>query len=188
MLSEDLDNLDDDTSAGINPDTARYLKHIESKLYDDIQSRKRIDNCLLFLACQVGSSSLAWLLFTLQISISLIMAVSMVCALLPGLIDAGESFNFELSSERWSVSHNKPLIALGKLLIGGVINWHSTSQILRDNWATEDAIKATYTEIREAQSTKFFNINQQDFILPSTGILTGIILAIALNRRFKNVP
>ena len=119
--NDELDNaLDDDGSTGVNQDTARYLQHIESKLYADIKARKRIDSGLLFLSCQVGSASLAWLLFSLQISISIILAMSMILALLPGLIDCGESFHFELSSEHWSLSHAKPLVALGKLAIGGV--------------------------------------------------------------------
>lgn len=191
MLSpnDELDNLinEDDSQAGINQDTARYLQHIESKIYSDIEARKRIDSGLLFLSCQVGSASLAWFLFSLQISASLIIAVSSTIALLPGLIDCGESFNFELSSERWGIRHDKPLIALVKLGLGGVINWHGTSQILRDTWATEDGIKEVYSEIREAQNNNFFTMNQQQSLPVIGGLIAGIVLIVLFTRKTNNV-
>lgn len=191
MLPEEFDNSDENNSAEVNPDTARYLQHVERKLYDDIKSRKLIDNSLLFLACQIGSSSLAWLLFSLQISTSLIMAVSISCALLPGLIDAGETFYLDTSGERWNFFHKNPTIAISKLIIGGVINWHSTNQILRDAWATEDAIKATYVEIKNAENktTDAFqiSINRQD-ALSVVGLLVVIALIILVNKIIKNVP
>ena len=171
--NDELDNLlDQDNSVGINQDTARYLQHIESKLYADIQSRRRIDNGLLFLSCQVGSASLGWLLFSLQVSISIILAMSMILALLPGLIDCGESFHFELSSERWSLSHAKPLVALGKLAIGGVIGWNSTQKIVQEVKSTEIQIQQTYSEIKSVQNTNTFTI-------PS-GILTPVIFGLGL--------
>ena len=171
--NDELDNvLDDENSVGINQDTARYLQHIESKLYADIQARKRIDSGLLFLSCQVGSASLAWLLFSLQVSISIILAMSMILALLPGLIDCGESFHFELSSERWSLSHAKPLVALGKLAIGGVIGWNSTQKIVTEVKFTEIQIQQTYSEIKSAQNTNTFTIPQ--------GVLTPVIFVLGL--------
>ena len=171
--NDELDNLlDHDNSVGINQDTARYLQHIESKLYADIETRKRIDSGLLFLSCQVGSASLAWLLFSLQISISIILAMSMILALLPGLIDCGESFHFELSSERWSLSHNKPLVALGKLAIGGVIGWNSTQKIVTEVKSTEIQIQQTYSEIKSVQNTHTFTIPE--------GLLTPMIFVLGL--------
>ncbi|MGF2040081.1 MAG: hypothetical protein RMZ43_033075 [Nostoc sp. CmiVER01] len=171
--NDELDNqLDHDNSVGVNQETARYLQHIESKLYADIETRKRIDSGLLFLSCQVGSASLAWLLFSLQISISIILAMSMILALLPGLIDCGESFHFELSSERWSLSHAKPLVALGKLAIGGVIGWNSTQKIVTEVKFTEIQIQQTYSEIKSSQNTNTFTI-------PS-GVLTPVIFGLGL--------
>ncbi|MFM6255110.1 MAG: hypothetical protein ACKPEQ_39275, partial [Dolichospermum sp.] len=62
---ENLDqNIENPASHG---ETVRYLAHVENKLYADIQSRKRIDSGLLFLACQFSSCSLSWLLFQLQV-------------------------------------------------------------------------------------------------------------------------
>ena len=152
MNSNDIDELLNSEESSPNEDTARYLAHIERKLYEEIAARKRLDSGVLFLVCQLGSVSLSWFLFTLQISISLIVATCIICALLPGLIDAGESFNFELSSERWELRHDKPLIALCKLGIGGVISWHSTRKISTAVVQTNLAIKDTYAEIRTAES------------------------------------
>lgn len=181
--NDELDNLlDDDTSAGSNADTARYLQHIESKLYADIEARKRIDSGLLFLSCQIVSASLAWLLFSLQISVSIILAMSMIISLLPGLIDAGESFHFELSSERWSVSHGKPLVALGKLAIGGVIGWNSTRKILGEVWSTESQIQQTYLEIKSAQNTNTFTIPDLG-TLPILGVVLIGLVAMSLRKK-----
>ena len=170
---DELDNvLDDDGSTGVNESTVNYLQKMEAKLYADIEARKRIDSGLLFLSCQVGSASLGWLLFSLQVSISIILAMSMILALLPGLIDCGESFHFELSSERWSLSHSKPLVALGKLAIGGVIGWNSTQKIVQEVKSTEIQIQQTYSEIKLAQNTKTFTISE--------GVLTPIIFVLGL--------
>ncbi|MFW9262629.1 hypothetical protein [Nostoc sp. CALU 546] len=184
--NDELDNLlDHDNSVGVNQDTARYLQHIESKLYADIETRKRIDSGLLFLSCQVGSASLAWLLFSLQISISIILAMSMILALLPGLIDCGESFHFELSSERWSLSHAKPLVALGKLAIGGVIGWNSTQKIVQEVKSTEIQIQQTYSEIKSAQNTNNFTI-QEGILMPVIfvlGLIAIWVITIPLRRK-----
>ena len=170
---DELDNvLNDDGSTGVNESTVNYLQKMEAKLYADIEARKRIDSGLLFLSCQVGSASLGWLLFSLQVSISIILAMSMILALLPGLIDCGESFHFELSSERWSLSHSKPLVALGKLAIGGVIGWNSTQKIVQEVKSTEFQIQQTYLEIKLAQNTKTFTISE--------GVLTPMIFVLGL--------
>ncbi|WP_414553335.1 hypothetical protein [Anabaena sp. CCY 0017] len=152
MQPDHLDELLDTEDSEPNQDTARYLQYIENKLYEEIEARKRLDSGVLFLVCQLGSVSLSWFLFTLQVSISLIVATCIICALLPGLIDAGESFNFELSSERWEVRHSKPLVAISKLAIGGVISWHSTRKISSAVYQTHAAIKETYSEIKAAES------------------------------------
>jgi hypothetical protein len=184
--NDELDNLlNEDNSEGINQNTAKYLQHIEAKLYADIQARQRIDSGLLFLSCQVGSASLAWFLFSLQISISIILAMSMILALLPGLIDCGESFHFELSSERWSLSHAKPLVAVGKLAIGGVFGWNSTRKIVTEVKLTESQIQQTYTEIKLAQHTNAFAIPQG--VLIAVGGLLLIWMVIMSARKKLNV-
>jgi hypothetical protein len=187
MFTDDSDNILDDNQPIVNQDTARYLQHIEGKIYSDIVARKRIDAGLLFIACQVGSCSLSWFLFSLQLSTSVIAAISATIALLPGLVDAGESFNFELSSERWGIRHDKPLVAIAKLALGGVINWHGTSQIMRDNWATESAIRTTYSEIRSANRDSFVSVNYQDLVTIAGGLVAGICLLFIFARKFKNV-
>ena len=185
--NDELDNLlDEDSSAEINQNTAKYLQHIEAKLYADIETRKRIDSGLLFLSCQVGSASLAWLLFSLQISISIILAMSMILALLPGLIDCGESFHFELSSERWSLSHAKPLVAVGKLAIGGVFGWNSTRKIVTEVKFTETQIQQTYTEIKSAQQKYAFAI-PEGALIAVCGLLILIWMVIMCSRQKQDV-
>jgi hypothetical protein len=93
-----LEDIDQDNEESLPAETIRYLATIENKLYQDIQNRKRIDSGLLFLACQFSSCSLSWLLFNLQVTLTIIQVSSAVVSLLPGLIDVGDSFSFSGSS------------------------------------------------------------------------------------------
>ncbi|MFM6223937.1 MAG: hypothetical protein ACKPDM_26930, partial [Dolichospermum sp.] len=104
------DDIDDSTD-NLAGETTRYLNHVESKLYQDIQARKRIDSGLLFIACQFSSCSLSWLLFNLQVTLSIIQLASFCVSCLPGLIDVGDSFQFSINSESWEFSlGEKPII------------------------------------------------------------------------------
>ncbi|BAY20247.1 hypothetical protein NIES21_61170 (plasmid) [Anabaenopsis circularis NIES-21] len=160
MQPPDLDQLleDDESSGGINQDTARYLAYIEQQLYADIQVRKRFDSGLLFLTCQIGSASLAWLLFSLQVTLIIIQVASISVALLPGLIDFSDTFSFELSSERWEIrAQNKPLASVVKLGIGTAMGWTSTKTISQEVFKTHEAIKNTYSEIKASEKANGFH-------------------------------
>ncbi|MFM6080376.1 MAG: hypothetical protein ACKPCI_18000, partial [Dolichospermum sp.] len=141
------DDIDDSTD-NLAGETTRYLNHVESKLYADIQARKRIDSGLLFLACQISSCSLSWLLFQLQVALTIIQVSSAVVSLLPGLIDVGDSFNFSISSDSWEFNlGQKPLIGIVKLAIGGAVSFSGTSKITAEVVQTKQAIAQTYQEI-----------------------------------------
>ncbi|MDM3850739.1 MAG: hypothetical protein PT118_18560 [Aphanizomenon gracile PMC644.10] len=171
----DLDSiLNEDDDGQLPGETIRYLTHVENKLYADIQSRKRIDSGLLFLACQISSCSLSWLLFNLQVTLTIIQVSSAVVSLLPGLIDVGDSFSFSISSDSWEFSlGNKPLIGIVKLAIGGSVTWQGTSKITSEIIQTKQAIAQTYQEIRSSDG---FN-----FQLPDVGVSLLLTLsAIAL--------
>ena len=137
-------------------ETSHYLTHIERKLYDDILNRKRIDAGLLFLACQISSCSLSWVLFQLQIALSVIQVFSACLSLLPGLIDVGDSFNFSINSESWEFSlGQKPLVGIVKLAIGGIATWQGTSKISLEVTETKKNINLTYQEIRDKEGLSF---------------------------------
>ncbi|MFM6532480.1 MAG: hypothetical protein ACKPIB_30050 [Dolichospermum sp.] len=178
----DLDNiLNEDSDGQLPGETIRYLTHVENKLYADIQARKRIDSGLLFLACQFSSCSLSWLLFNLQVTLSIIQLASFCVSCLPGLIDVGDSFNFSISSESWEFSlGQKPLIGVIKLAIGVTVSWNSTAKITKEISSTYAQINETYQEIKSSDG---FN-----FQLPSMGIslLVGLS-AIALIGFFKKL-
>lgn len=174
MQPPDLDQLleDDESSGGINQDTARYMAYIEQQLYADIQMRKRFDSGLLFLTCQIGSVSLAWFLFSLQTTLIIIQAASVSVALLPGLIDFSDTFSFELSSERWEIrAQNKPLASVVKLGIGTAMGWSSTKTISQEVFKTHEAIKATYSEIKASEKVNGFH-------LPQVAILIAVVLGL----------
>ncbi|MBD2296988.1 hypothetical protein H6G06_26815 [Anabaena sphaerica FACHB-251] len=166
--------LDSEESTQINQETVRYLSHIETKLYADIQARKRIDSGLLFIACQFSSCSLSWLLFELQVTLSIIQVASAVVSLLPGLIDVGDSFSFSISSESWEFTlGQKPLIGIIKLLIGGAVSLQGTSKITTEIINSQAQIAQTYNEIRSSEGLSFQ--------LPNMGFsLLIALLAIAL--------
>ncbi|MBE8969273.1 hypothetical protein IQ277_24545 [Nostocales cyanobacterium LEGE 12452] len=180
-MPEQLDEyLDDDNSgSGIAPETARYLAHHEQKLYEEIKTRKRFEAGLLFICCQVGSASLAWLLFSLQTTLIIIQVCGFVTAMLPGLIDLSDSFAFEFSSERWEVKQAKPMQTISKLALGSAVGWTS-----EEVFKTHQQIKATYTEIRESQNHKnSFELNQQDFLIIGALALFLVMGLFSLNKK-----
>ncbi|MBW4558264.1 MAG: hypothetical protein KME59_20520 [Trichormus sp. ATA11-4-KO1] len=188
MLPPDqLDELltNSDASTSINQDTARYLQHIESQLYADIQMRKRFDFGLLFLACQVGSASLSWLLFNLQVTLIIIQVASFTLAMMPGLVDLSESFSFELSSERWELKHVRPMQTLTKLSIGVAVGWTSTKRISEEIYNTHQAIKSTYTEIKTAEGLSGFQLPSMSLVLAAVLLLFSLLAVLNMNQ--KNV-
>lgn len=153
----DLDSiLNEDDDGQLPGETIRYLTHVENKLYADIQARKRIDSGLLFLACQISSCSLSWLLFNLQVTLTIIQVASAVVSLLPGLIDVGDSFSFSISSDSWEFNlGQKPLTGIVKLAIGGAVSFSGTSKITAEIVQTQQAIAQTYSEIRSNEGLSF---------------------------------
>jgi hypothetical protein len=176
-----LEDIDQDIDNSPLPaETIRYLATIENKLYQDIAARKRIDSGLLFLACQFSSCSLAWLLFQLQITLSIIQLASFCVSCLPGLIDFGDSFTFSISSDSWHFSlGNKPLVGLIKLLIGGTVSFNGTAKISKEIANTYTEINQTYQEIRSSEGLSFQ--------LPDVGMSLLIALSgVALLAMVKN--
>jgi hypothetical protein len=177
MLSSTPPQLDEELDIDNSPlpaETIRYLSNIENKLYQDIAARKRIDSGLLFIACQISSCSLSWLLFQLQITLSIIQLASFCVSCLPGLIDFGDSFTFSISSESWQFSlGNKPLVGVVKLAIGIATSWQGTAKISKEVANTYTEINQTYQEIRSSEGLSFQ--------LPDVGLSLIIALsAIAL--------
>lgn len=177
----ELDILDTAEDQQISTETERYLNHIENKLYSDIQTRKRIDSGLLFIACQFSSCSLSWLLFELRVTLSIIQVAAVVVSLTPGLVDIGDGFNFSLSSESWRFSlGEKPLVGIIKLAIGGAVSWNSTARITQEIISTQSQISQVYEQIRSREGLSFQ--------LPNASVSLLIALtAIALLSAFKKL-
>ena len=179
--TEDIDQ--DNENSDLPAETIRYLTHIENKIYADIERRKRIDSGLLFIACQFSSCSLSWLLFQLQVTLSIIQLASFCVSCLPGLIDFGDSFNFSISSESWEFSlGQKPLVGVVKLGIGIATSWQGTGKISKEITNTYSEINRTYEEIRSSDG--------YNFQLPDMGmsLLIGISCAalIGLFKKFSS--
>lgn len=156
QLPENIEDINNNSNSELPAETIRYLSEIENKLYADIASRRRIDSGLLFISCQVSSCSLSWVLFHLQVTLLIIQVSSMVVSLLPGLIDIGDSFNFQISSENWKLDlGNKPIIGLTKLAIGGAVSASGTSKITSEIVQTQQAIAHTYSEIKAGEGLSF---------------------------------
>lgn len=185
-MREELDEYldDDNSSSSIAPETARYLAHHEQKLYEEIQIRKRFEAGLLFICCQVGSASLAWLLFSLQTTLIIIQVCGFATAMLPGLVDFSDSFAFEFSSERWEVKQAKPMQVISKMFFGGAVGWTSTKRISEEVLKTHQQITATYTEIREFQSSKNSSeLHKQDFLIIGVLVVFLIIGLFNLSKK-----
>ncbi|MTJ48393.1 hypothetical protein [Dolichospermum sp. UHCC 0259] len=175
-----FDDIDqEDNESQLPGETIRYLTHIENKIYADIERRKRIDSGLLFIACQFSSCSLSWLLFQLQVTLSIIQLASFCVSCLPGLIDFGDSFNFSISSESWEFSlGQKPLVGIVKLGIGITTTLNGTGKISKEITNTYSQINQTYQEIRSNEGLSFQ--------LPDMGMTLLIALSgLALLTMFK---
>ncbi|WP_066423358.1 hypothetical protein [Anabaena sp. 4-3] len=180
-LPPNLDDIDAEQDNQLNQETARYLNHIESKLYADIQARKRIDSGLLFIACQFSSCSLSWLLFHLQVTLSIIQLASFCLSCLPGLIDVGDSFNFSISSVEWEFSlGNKPLVGIVKLGLGIGVSWQGTAKISSEVANTYAQINQTYDEIRTNEGLSF----QLPNIAASLLLIMSALTLIAILKKF----
>lgn len=182
-IPQSFEDIDQDSEDSPLPgETVRYLSHVENKIYADIERRKRIDAGLLFLACQFSSCSLSWLLFQLQVTLSIIQLASFCVSCLPGLIDFGDSFSFSINSDSWSFDlGQKPLIGIVKLGIGIGVSWNGTAKISGEISHTYSEIAQTYSEIRSNEGLSFQ--------LPSPGmsLLIGISCAalIGLIKKFS---
>jgi hypothetical protein len=156
QFPENIEDINNNSNSELPPETIRYLSEVENKLYADIASRRRIDSGLLFISCQVSSCSLSWLLFHLQVTLLIIQTSSLVVSLLPGLIDIGDSFNFQITSEQWKLDlGNKPIIGLTKLAIGGAVSCSGTSKITSEIVQTQQAIAHTYHQIKAGEGLSF---------------------------------
>lgn len=144
--TEDTETEDNQTDARL----VRYLDSVEQDLYQAIEARKLIDSGLLFLSCQFFSLSLSWFLFSIQLSLGLIIAFSSLVALLPGLKSASE-LTFKINKELWEIRHPSPISAIAKLGLGCVFSYYGNREILKEVWATEKNFKETYSEIQEFQ-------------------------------------
>ncbi|MFM5889140.1 MAG: hypothetical protein ACKOQS_12765, partial [Dolichospermum sp.] len=137
----------------------------------------------LFLACQISSCSLSWLLFQLQVALTIIQLASFCVSCLPGLIDFGDSFNFSISSESWQFSlGSKPLVGLIKLSIGIGVSWQGTAKITKEITNTYAEINQTYQEIKSSDGLSFQ--------LPDMGMslliaLSGVVL-LGIVKKFSN--
>ena len=179
-----LEDIDQDNEDSPLPgETVRYLTHIENKIYADIERRKRIDSGLLFIACQFSSCSLSWLLFQLQVTLSIIQLASFCVSCLPGLIDFGDSFNFSISSESWEFSlGQKPLVGVVKLGIGITTTLNGTGKISKEITNTYTQINRTYEEIRSSDG---FNFQLPDVSMTLLIALSGLAL-ITLLKKFSS--
>ncbi len=174
QIPENIEDINNNSNSELPPETIRYLSEIENKLYADIASRRRIDSGLLFLSCQISSCSLSWLLFHLQVTLLIIQVSSMVVSLLPGLIDIGDSFNFQISSEQWKLDlGNKPIIGLTKLAIGGAVSASGTSKITSEILQTQQAIAETYHQIKAGEG---LSLQLPNITFPLLIALAGIAI------------
>jgi hypothetical protein len=180
----DLDSiLNEDDDGQLPGETIRYLSHIENKIYADIERRKRIDSGLLFIACQFSSCSLSWLLFQLQVTLSIIQLASFCVSCLPGLIDFGDSFTFSISSESWEFSlGNKPLVGVVKLGIGITTTLNGTGKISKEITNTYSQINRTYEEIRSSDG---YNFQLPDVSMTLLIALSGLAL-LAMVKKFSS--
>lgn len=179
-------NEEENNNSPYPSETVRYLTTVENKLYDDIILRKRIDSGLFFLAMQVSSCSISWVLFHLQVTLSIIQLVSFCVSCLPGLMDVGDGFGFSLSSESWEFTlGQKPMVGVIKLGIGIGVSLNGTAKISKEILNTRNEIRITYKEIQDNNNWQVPNM-EISLLVTFVGIaLLGIIKKITMTRGKK---
>lgn len=165
--------------------TERYLQRVLTGIESDIKVREKADNLLLFVGCQALSTSLAWLLFLMQIDLVLINLCALI-GLAPGLSHIADDLNLSLSSTGWEVKLGKtPLMGIIKLSIGGASSYAGLSKIHKQIASTKIGIATTHTEIRQLEKGKgyldYFDINP--VILPVLVVVA--IVGFMLNKNSR---
>lgn len=138
-----------------------------------IQTRKSLEDFLLFLSCQVFSASLALILFQYALSFWITAWLCQLIAWLPSLTSLGE-VSFERSEGGWQIKiMQKPIPTIikfvGSITLTSISIGTSYSQIR----ASEKAIEQTYQAIRFYSEPK-----PLDFIPHQTGFYLLVSLAL----------
>jgi hypothetical protein len=163
----------------IDRETGTYLVEIEKNLYTLASTREKIDAGLLFVSCQFSSVSIAWLLYSIQVSLIPVSVIASAIALLPGLIQISDSFGFSLNSEKWELHiQQKPLAGFVKLGLGLVTSYCGTAKIIGLESQSKSQIETAYNQIERPA----FNVS----IPTDLGILAVVLLSLAgLYVKFK---
>jgi hypothetical protein len=161
----------------LEPDeaTERYLETIEAEMYSEISIRKRIFKGLLFFTCQTASVSLSWFLFNLQLSQAAIHLIAGLIAIMPGLINLGDGFNADISSEGWNLKLGEnPLMGLGQIAVGVAIHKVSTESIDTAFNATRADIESTYRQISVNTTPNMLATSLVGWLILITAFIGGI--------------
>lgn len=162
-----------DTSENQFSNSEEYIQYIKEDLYAQIELRERMASGLFFLICQVGSTSISWLLFSLQVTISIIIVFSLIVSCLPAIADIKESIEFSASSKGWEVSAKNALPVTFKFVVGGLIGRQGIQEILLLTQKTEENINQTYAEIAKHE-------NPNAFVIPSNAIQLSLLVVLSV--------
>lgn len=150
-----------------------------------IESRKLIEEMLLFISCQVASASLATILFQYAVHVLFTTWLCLFIAWIPSLSSLCE-VNFQRTDEGWSLQiMNKPLIAIIKFCSSVAVVTFSIYQTASEIQQTNETILDTYATIQKYEHPK-----PQDFLPPYfTQVVlasVGIVLFISCIRSIRD--
>jgi len=152
-----------------------------------IESRKLIEEMLLFISCQVASASLATILFQYAVQVVFTTWLCLFIAWIPSLSSLCE-VHFQKTDEGWSLQiMNRPLVAIIKFCSSVAVVSFSIYQTASEIQETNTAILDTYATIQKYEHPK-----PQDFLPPyfSQIVLAsiGIVLFISFVRSCRRNP
>ncbi|MGB7440694.1 MAG: hypothetical protein WA919_06470 [Coleofasciculaceae cyanobacterium] len=171
----------------LNSFTDEFLNDFINNQKARIQTRKSIEDFLLFIACQVGSASLALLLFQYAVSFWFTALLCQLIAWIP-TFSSMDGFNFRKTQDGWEFTMgNRPFTTITKFISGAAFAGFGVYQIHQELEYTHDQINQVYREIKLAENPTVF-----DYLPEYTGFYVlsglGIMLLVSLvkNLRDKN--
>lgn len=150
-----------------------------------IQTRKNIEDFLFFIACQVGSASLALLLFQYAVSFWFVFLLCQLVAWLPSF-SGMDGVNLKKTQDGWEFTlMNRPFSTVIKFVSGAAFAGFGVYQIHQELLYTEAQIEQVYREIQIHESPTVW-----DFLPPYTGTYllagVGVMALVMLIRKIQD--
>ncbi|HEY9672228.1 MAG TPA: hypothetical protein V6D11_12340 [Waterburya sp.] len=181
MLHEESDENPAQTNSFSDSFIEEFLLTQKAK----IETRKLIQEMLLFISCQVASASLATILFQFAVQVVFTTWLCLFVAWIPSLSSLSE-VHFQKTEEGWTLHiMNRPVTTIIKFVSAVGIVTASIYSTANEINQTNQAITSVYREI-----TQYEKPQTQNFLPPYLGQIllasVAIVCLVAFVRSIRN--